>query len=166
MISKTGSEHVERKARLTRLRARLKYGLGAYHLLANPARSDLLAIDGVALPEFRAWVDATINGLRGSQYPEHFILMALASAATERNRTVVFPGTPMERVIYEPSVWLYQEHHGLPVADAIRVMNQAVDAAVRVAIDGPPDPEPDDAAVCKECYAVYVSTTRRPPHGR
>ena len=55
----------ERKARFTRLRGRLKFGIGIYHLLLRPNRLPFQEFDGLDPEEFREWVDEAIASLRG-----------------------------------------------------------------------------------------------------
>ena len=121
----------ERKALFTRLRGRLKFGIGAYHLLLRPEKLPFREFDGLSPEEFREWVDEAIHSLRGKDWHAYMYLFNLTLTAGERNRVVINQGTPMERVVYEPNVWLYVENYEIGAEDAVKLLNDAVGRAVR-----------------------------------
>lgn len=130
-----------RKVELTRLRARLKYAIGAYHLLEHPEASEVPMVDGMTPIQLRRWTDAVIDNLRGRKDLQFMLLTNLAASATERNRLIVQVGTNPEAVIYQPNYGLLVEAYEYQDEQAIKILSDAVDVAIRewLAVKGAPN---------------------------
>lgn len=131
MTGKTANEAISHKEEVKRLRARFKYALGAYHLLEDRQEHANLLIDGLRPHELRTWADEVIDGMLEREAHTHFYLTNLASIASDRNRRVVDRGNNKELVIYEPNVAWYVETYKLPTEEAVRLLNEAVNMAIR-----------------------------------
>lgn len=124
----------ERKAKLTRLRTRLKWAVGAYHLLAGSGeRLEYATFDGLKPLELKRWTDAVIDNLRRLEsWHYHFFLVNLCVSASDDNRKPINEGRFTAAVVYEPAVSIYIDTYQVEPADAWKLLDQAVDAAVRL----------------------------------
>lgn len=124
-----------RKELLTRLRVRLKWCLGAYHLLELPELAEYPSFDGYALEDLRRWADSLIDGLRGGHWHEYFYLFTVARRAGPQNQIRWNAGTSMEAIVYEPDLSLFIEIYQITEDEAVSLLDKAVDLAVRHWLD-------------------------------
>lgn len=124
-----------RKQDLLRLRTRLKWAIGAYHLLRDGQPLPYPTFDGLTAAELRDWTDEVIDALRGKYWLQHFFLVHLCVSASEANRRVLNKGLSTENVSYEPNISIYTTNHKMPEDEAWREVNSAVDLAIRYWLD-------------------------------